>query len=137
MSCNSAIYTANSTNQQITTQDDQFVQVPFGSVIRRFGRALALDGGNIICFGSGYFDVDITMTVSPTAIGDITAQLYQDGVPVPGAFATAAVTAANTPVPLPISALVRNCGCNCNSTLSVKVNASCVVNNLPCVVEKI
>ena len=137
MSCNSAIYTVNNTNQAVTTSDDAFVQVPFGSVVRRFGKALQLDGGSIVAFGSGYFDCEASLSVSPTAIGTISAQLYQDGNPVPGAIATGYASTAGNPVTLPISALVRNCGCDCNSTLSVRVNASCTVNNLAVVVEKV
>lgn len=138
MSCNSAIYTVNNTNTVVTvTEANQTVQVPFGSVIRRFGRNLALDGGTIVCCNSGYFDCEVSMTVAPTAAGPITAQLFQDGVAIPGAFATATAAAAGNPVTLPITALVRNCGCDCNSVLSVRVNASCTVRNLACVAEKL
>lgn len=136
MSCNSAIYTANTTNQAVTAPEDQFAQVPFGSVVRRFGKALALDGGNIVLFGSGYFDCELSITFSPTAAGPVTAQLYQDGTPIPGALATAQATAGN-PVTLPITALARNCGCACNSTLSIGVNATGTLNNLAAVIEKV
>ena len=137
MSCKSAIYTVNNTNISVTVPTNSTTQIPFGSVIRRFGQNVGLDGDSIICCGSGYFDVEASLTVSPTAIGSITAQLYQDGVAVPGAFATEAVSAANTPVALPITALVRNCGCNCSSTLTIRVDASCTLNNLATVVEKL
>lgn len=137
MSCKSAIYTVNNSGTAVTVTNNIPVQVSFGSVIRRFGQSVQLDGGSILCCDSGYFDVEASLTVSPTAIGIITAQLYQDGVAVPGAFATAAATAANNPVTLPITALVRNCGCNCGSALTIKVDASCTINNFATVVEKI
>ena len=136
MGCNSAIYTVNSTNSIITTNAGTFVQAPLGSVIRRFGRNLGLDGDSIICCGSGYYDCDCSITLTPTAAGDITAQLYQDGMPVPGAFATVTGVTATTTT-LPISALVRNCGCDCNTTLSVRIDAPCTLNNLALVVKKV
>lgn len=136
MSCNSAIYTVNNTGTAITVTDPQFVQVPFGSVIRRFGKALSLDGGSIVCCGSGYFDCDVLLNMTPTATGPVTAQLYQDGVAVPGATVTVQGTAA-APMVLPVKALVRNCGCDCNSVLTVRVNASGTINNLSAVVEKL
>lgn len=137
MSCNSAIYTVNSTNATITTTDDAFVQVPFGSVIRRFGCALGLDGGGIIACGSGYFDCDVVLTVLPTVAGDVTAQLFKDGVAIPGAIAMGSAGTAGDPVALPINALVRNIGKRFNCVLSVKVNASCTIANCSCVIEKL
>lgn len=137
MSCKSAIYTINNTNISVTVPANSTAQIPFGSIVRRFGQYINLDGDSIICCDSGYFDVEASLTVSPTTVGSITAQLYQDGVAVPGAFATEAVATANVPVALPITALVRNCGCHCSSTLTIRVNTSCTVNNLAVVVEKL
>ena len=136
MSCKSAIYTVNNTNTPITITNDVPAQILFGSVIRRFGPGIQLDGGSIVCCGAGYFDTDILLTVTPTDAGPITAQLYQDGVAIPGAFSTLTGTAA-TPLVLPINALIRNCGYDCNSNLTLKIDGSCVVNNLSTVVEKI
>lgn len=65
------------------------------------------------------------------------AQLYQDGVAIPGAFATATPAEAGDPVTLPIVALVRNCGYNCSSVLTVRINAGCTINNLATTVEKL
>lgn len=136
MSCNSAIYTVNNSNPAIATTPGVFVNVPLGSVIRRFGRNLALDGNSIQCYGSGYYDVEASVSMVATAAGIVTAQLYQDGVAVPGALASATATAGGT-VNLGISALVRNCGCDCNSVLTIAVDAAGSVSNLSVVVEKI
>ena len=136
MTCKSAIYTVNNTNTTVTVTNDTPVQIPFGSIIRRFGKYINLDGNSIFCYDSGYFDVNVSLTVSPTAATAITAQLYQDGVAIPGALATATPAEAEAPVTLPISTLIRNCGCNCSSVLTLKISASCIVNNLATVVEK-
>ena len=66
MTCKSAIYTVNNTNTSITVTNDISVQVPFGSVIRRFGNCVELNGGSILCYNSGYFDVEISISVTIT-----------------------------------------------------------------------
>ena len=137
MTCKSAIYTVNNTNTTVTVPAGETTQIPFGSIVRRFGKYVNLDGGSIFCCDSGYFDTKISLTVSPTAATAITAQLYQDGVAIPGAFATATPAGAGDPVTLPIVALVRNCGCNCSSVLTVRINAGCTINNLATTVEKL
>lgn len=136
MTCNSAIHTVNSTNATVTTTNPAYVQVPFGSVIRRFGRNLRLDGGSIVAQGSGYFEVNACVNVTSTAAGPIAVQLRQDGVPVPGT--TVEVQGAvDEPTVLPIDCLVRNCGCDCNSVLTLWVNAPCTLTNVSTVVEKL
>lgn len=136
MTCKSALYTVNNTNTTITATTTTPAQVPFGSIIRRFGRHVNLEGGSIFCCDSGYFDADVSITMAPTAAGVVTAQLYQDGVAIPGAFASATATAGGT-INLPINALVRNCGCNCNSVLTLTIDASGIINNIAAVVEKL
>lgn len=137
MTCKSAIYTVNDTNTAVTVTNNTPTQVPFGSVVRRFGKFLGLNGGSILCYDSGYFDIDITITASPVAATPLTAQLYQDGVAIQGAFATADPPEAGSPVTLPISTLIRNCGCGCSSAITVKLDSDCTVNNLACVVTKL
>ena len=136
MSCKSAIYTVNDTGISITTTNSTPVQVPYGSVIRRFGQGVRLEGGSLQCNGLGYFDVDEHLIVTPVAAGPITVQLYQDGQAVRGASATL-TGAVGVPLDLPIKALVRNCGCDCNIILTTTINGSCVVNNFPTVVKKL
>ena len=135
MSCKSAIYTANATNATVTTTAGTFVQIPFGSVIRRYGQSLGLDGGSILCCNEGYFDVEASLTYTPTAAGPVTIEFRQDGVAVPGLTASATGTAAS-PMNLKVSGLVRNCRGCCNSTLTAWVNAPGNITNFATVVEK-
>ena len=132
MSCKSALYAVNSTSQLNAAN----AQVPFGSVVRRYGNNCKLDGGSIIVSGRGYYDVDISLSTAPTTEGEITAQLYKDGVAVPGATATATAAAAGDVVNLKITCLVRNCGQCCDGTLALFVTASHTPVNLATVVEK-
>ena len=132
MSCKSAIYTVNSTGQVVTANS----QIPFGSVIRRYGCNCKLDGTSIILEGGGYYKVDSSLSIAPSAEGEITAQLYKDGVAVPGATATATAAAAGDTVNLKITALVRNCGQCCSSTIGIFVTAAGTPVNFATEVEK-
>lgn len=136
MTCKSAIYTVNNTGTTITVADGATGQVPYGSIIRRYGQGVQLNGGSIQCCGSGYFDVDQHLIVTPTAAGPITVQLYQDSKPIEGTAITLNGE-ADTPLDLPIKALVRNCGCDCNTVLTTTINVSCTINNFSTVVEKL
>lgn len=132
----SMIYTVNATNTAFTTEDGEFVQVPFGSVVRRKNKGIVLDGGGLVGMGSGYYDFDVSLTVSPTAIGAIRAQLFQDGTPVTGATATGYAAAAGNQLTLSFPAVARQCGCCCNTVFTVGINASATVNNLAVVAKK-
>lgn len=133
MSCKAGIYCVNTT-QGITIADSGIV--PFGSIIRRFGQGVALGGEGIVISGAGYYDVDVTITVTAPTAGNVTATLYLNGVPVTGATAT--VTAAeDAVVTLPISALVRLTCCN-EGVLTVVMSGENVTSyNASVVVKKI
>lgn len=132
MSCSSAIYTVNSSNPALSENSD----IPVGSTVRRFGPAIKQDGNSIVLRGSGYYDCDCSVSVTPTAADPITVQLYQDGNAVPGALATVTPVAGST-VNLKIDALVRICGCDCSSVLNVRTDAAGTLVNMALVVEKI
>lgn len=136
MSCNSAIFTVNQTNETIVTEAGTFVQIPFGSVIRRFGRNLRLEGGGIMCCDAGYFDIDATITVTPTAAGPITAKIRQNGVDIPGVMDTV-TGVADLPTSISLTGLMRNCGCNCDSVLTLWIDAPCSINNAAVVIKKV
>ena len=101
MSCKSAIYTVV-TNASVAANG----QIPFGSIIRRFGPSLDLSGSDIVACGRGYYGVDCSVTLVPVGAGAIGVQLYADGTPVPGATAQAQGTAAE-PLNLSVTGLVR------------------------------
>lgn len=126
MSCNSAIYCVNSTGQAYQANS----QIPFGHAVRRYGCNCGLDGDAIVLRGSGYYLVDAVLVTTPTAAGEITAQLLGNGVPIPGASATVTATAAGDYVTLPISCMVRNCGPCCDVTLTLVVDAAHTLDHL-------
>lgn len=120
----SFIYTAN-TNAQ-TVAEDGVVQP--GSIIRRFGCNLNLNGDAVSVFGDGYYDLDAIVVAEPVAAGAITATLYENGVPIPGATASTTATAAS-PVTLPIIGAVRKTCCGGVSSITCVLSGAATVTN--------
>jgi hypothetical protein len=136
MSCKSAIYTAMQTPTEVAVNG----VIPLGSLIRRYGCDISLNGNAVNIVGKGYkgyYDVDVSITVSPTAAGTVTATLIKDGVVVPGATASANA-AAGAPVTLAFPALVRQACCASGSALSlVLTGAASTVSNVALRVQRI
>lgn len=132
MSCNSGIYTVNA-----GATANAGGAIPLGSIIRRFGCNINLNGNGIIINGAGYYDFDIVLTVLPAAAGAITATLMRDGVAVPGATATATAAAIGDAVTLPITAMVREFGNAPAGTFTVVLSAAATVSNIAVTVDKI
>lgn len=111
--------------------------IPLGSLIRRYGCDISLNGNAVNIIGKGYYDVDVSVTVAPTAAGTVTATLIKDGVVVPGATASANA-AAGAPVALAFPALVRQACCASGSALSlVLTGAASTVSNVALRVQRI
>ena len=108
---------------------------PFGAIIRRYGCNCQLNGAGISLIGAGYYDLEASLSFTPTATGPVTIQFYQDGTTIPGATATAQGTASE-PMNLSIIAAIRNCGCNCNTTLTYTIDAAGTIVSLPVEVKK-
>ena len=108
---------------------------PFGAIIRRYGCNCQLDGAGINLIGAGYYDLEASLTFTPTAAGPVTIQFYQDGQAIPGALATTQGT-ADEPLNLSVVAAIRNCGCNCNTTLTYTIDAAGTIVNLATDVDK-
>ena len=131
----SLIYTANTSNQVLAI--DGIINQ--GTVVRRFGPNLALSGNAIQIAGAGYYDIDASFVVAPTAAGEVTITAFLNNVAIPGATATATVAAAGDFVTLPINAVIRE-ACQCCEGLSnltfVLTGTAANVPNSAIVVEK-
>ena len=138
MSCKSALYAAMQTPTAVAVGG----VIPLGSLIRRYGCDVSLNGNAVNIVGgnqaAGYYDVDASITVAPTAAGTVTVTLYKDGVAVPGATASATAAAADDVVDLNIPALVRQVCCAAGSALTlVLTGAAAAVNNVAVRVQRI
>lgn len=120
------IYTANTTAQAAPVGGT----INLGGIKRRSGCVLSASGDTITLHKSGYYDVYAGVTLVPDEAGTVTVSLHQDGVPVPGATASATVAGADTSVALAFPAVVRLCGqcCTSNLTLVVTGVAASVTN---------
>lgn len=133
MSCKSALYAAMQTPTAVAVDG----VIPLGSLIRRYGCDVALNGNAVNITGAGYYDVDASVTVSPAAAGTVTITLYKDGVAVPGATASE-TAAANGTIDLSIPALVRQVCCAAGSALTlVLTGVAATVNNVALRVQRI
>ena len=134
MSCKSALYAAMQTPTAVAVGG----VIPLGSLIRRYGCDVDLNGNAVNITGAGYYDVDASITAAPTAAGTVTVTLYKDGVAVPGATASATAAAADDVVDLNIPALVRQVCCAAGSALTlVLTGAAATVNNVALRVQRI
>lgn len=120
---------------QVTNQSQQTVAedsiISLGSVQRRFGCNLRLSGNGIEVDGQGYYTIDSTVSVSPTAAGPVTVAVYNNGVQIPGAIAYGTGT-AGAPLTLPLVGTIRQ-GCCCDSADNltlVLVEGAGVVSNV-------
>lgn len=134
MSCKSAIYTVNNGLQTVAAG----AVIPAGTVIRRFGCNVQQSGSGITVEGGGYYEVNVSVTASPTVIGTATVSLLQDGAVVPGASGAATVTAANDTVNISFPAIIRLQCCNSTSTLTLVLSGvPALINNAAVTVTKI
>lgn len=133
MSCKSALYAALQTPTAVAVDG----VIPLGSIIRRYGCDANLNGNAVNITNAGYYDVDVSVTVAPTAAGTVTATLVKDGVAIPGATASAAA-AAGAPTVLSFPALVRQACCASGSALTLVLSgAAATVTNVALRVQRI
>lgn len=128
------IQTVNQSSQ--TVAENSIINL--GSVIRRYGCNLRLNGNAVEVNGEGYYKVDCNVTLEPTAIGAVTVAIYKNGVPLTGATASGSVSTAGNPVTLPIQTTIRE-GCQCDGGTAltvVLVEGTSTVTNVALRVEK-
>lgn len=132
----SIIQTVNQSLQAVTAGST----IALGSVLRRFGCNCRLNGNSVIeLSGQGYYEVTAIVTLAPTASGNVSISLYQDGTPISGAVATGSVTTAGNSITLPLVTTVRNtCCCDSISAITcVLTSGTSTVSNISMRVEKL
>ena len=130
----SLIQTANASSQSVAVGSI----ISLGSVLRRYGCNCRLNGNSIEIEGPGYYTISGTVTLAPTAAGNVTVAVQENGVTIAGATSTGSVTTVGNSVTLPLETTVRK-GCNCDgaSALTVVLTAGAsTVTNVSLRVEK-
>lgn len=103
--------------------------VPLGVAVHGCGKDIRLVGNGIALYGCGYYNIDVSISASVTGTGAMTAQLYADGVPVPGAIASETPGSSDPVVNLTIPWIYRK-GCGCRATvLTVVLDSAGTVEN--------
>lgn len=132
----SAIYTTNTA--VTTTALTAGSIIPLGVTTRRFGQNLRQDGNTITLLGQGYYLVNVSATVTPSAAGTVSVTAQKDGVAVVGATASETVAAVDTTVNLSITAILRNaCGCDSSILSLILGGVDAVINNVAVTVVKL
>ena len=128
------IQTANQ-SQQVIALDSI---ITLGSVQRRYGCGCKLSGNAIELSEPGYYTVDATITATPTAIGNVTVVLEENGNPVQGAIGVGSVSTVGNSTTIPIVATIRKgcCDANISNLTFVLTEGVGVINNISVRVEK-
>lgn len=95
--------------------------IPLGSVIRRYGCNCRQNNNSAEIEGMGYYEIDATVTLYPTEVGNVTVALYENGVVVPGTTVSVTVAAINNAITLPIVGTVRETCCESPSQLTLVI----------------
>lgn len=98
--------------------------INLGSSYRRYCRrttnglpTFASNGTSVTLNGTGIYHITTTLVGAGTAAGVLTAQLYENGVAIPGAISSSTITTANTE----LRTLVID--------YYIKVDSECVLGN--------
>ena len=130
----SAIYTTNTTSPTIAVDGI----IPVGTTTRRYGCNVRQDGNAITLCGQGYYLVNVSATVTPTAAGTVSVTAQKDGVAIVGATGSETVAAVSNAANISITAIVRNaCGCDSSLLSFILGGVAAVVDNLAVTVVKI
>lgn len=130
----SAIYTANTSAPTVAVGGI----IPVGNTTRRYGCNIKQDGNTITLCGNGYYLINVSATVTPSAAGTVSVTAQKDGVAIIGATGSETVAAAATTVNIGLTAIARNaCGCESSILSFVLGGVAAVVDNLAVTVVKL
>ncbi len=114
----SVLYLVNNTTQTVLANG---TILPGTTIHRNCQSQASLSGNAINIIGSGYFNVDVSVTFTGSAAGDVSVQLYKDGTAIPGAAGTQTITTASTEyrtISFNVEVL-KPCSCNSLMTLTL------------------
>ena len=130
----SGIYVANTGVQSVAIDG----AIALGSVVRRFGCGVDLNGTGITIDEPGYYDVNLSVTAEPTAAGPVTVSMINNGVAVSGATATATAAAAGDAVNLSFESMVRVfCNGNIAALTFALTDGAASITNVAVVITKL
>lgn len=133
MPCKSIAYTVLNTPTDVEAGGI----VPVGTLARRYGNAIRVDGNAITLTEAGWYTIAVNMTAQPTAATTITLNVLENGAPLYGANTTTTTFVAAENAPLVIPAAVVRVFCRCCKTLTITLSEAASVVNSTITVEKV
>lgn len=133
MSCKSLLYTVLSTDTPVAAGGI----VPLGTITRRYGTAIRVDGSTITLTEPGYYYISVNDTVRPGAATPLSLTVLENGAPLAGAVTTVTPAAIGDDTPMQISGAVSRVYCHCCKNLTVTLSAAGNVTNAAIVVVKV
>lgn len=129
------LYAANLTEQPIVATG---TTINFGSTIRRMGKCIRLNNGNVEMNGAEYGNILANVTIQGDATGGVaTVTLYKDGIAIPGAKASQTLGASAT-ASLVIPAMIRKfCNCSPTEITAIVTGVAGAITNASILVEKV
>ena len=129
--CNALLSATNVASQ--TVEANGFVNFDVNRILTNCKLLNHVSGSNaILAKGCGIYSVFVDLNIVPTAAGDITVQLLNNGEVIPAAQATILATAGNSYL-ISISALLRIlkscCVVDNAGSLQVQITGAATVNN--------
>ena len=122
------IQTINASNQVLTA--DSLINL--GTTVNRYGCGLNQNGNGIEVSGSGYYKIEATITITPTAAGNVTISMQKNGVNVPGAQAVGSVTTVGNSTTIPINFIIRRPCAYCENAdiITFSTQDAATINNV-------
>lgn len=134
------MYAGNATQQTLTGGGS----VDFGNAVHGFGctgckRTIDVNGNNIVLNEGGYYDFVISTTVTDSAAGTVTLQVYQDGSPYAAATTAVNIAAANEAASASIvfGVKVANCASSIITLVATTTAGNVIIGNVATTVEKV
>lgn len=104
--------------------------IPLGTAVHGYGCGIVLSGNGISIREKGWYGIEVAVSAAVTGTGAITLQLYDNGVPIAGASATATPAAAGASVNLAFPWMVKKCCCDNGETIQLAVSAAATINSV-------
>lgn len=124
---NALLQTANTATTAIAASTTG-ITIPTGSPIRRRGWQINSDGNTVMFYSTGYYMVDVSVTIAPTTAVSTNVQLCLNGVAIPGATASTPASIANCTLSIPTT--IRVCDCSAAVLMIKATGGEATVTNV-------
>ena len=129
----SLLYTYNGIAQTVPATD---TQLSLGTIIRRYGKCIDLNGTSINITGPGYYKITVIVNSTLTAAGSAAYKLSANNVQLASSIVTTTGAAEAQSVPLQAVVRIKCCGDTESITLSA-TGAASTVDAVSVIVEKL